>query len=496
MAEDIVPGLLDAIQKDFQASIKKDKTMARIQKLVKDGSSSYMLANEYALQSGKILAGIYQKHLSSGILPDGKMYYNIADRVLRPTLGDNHDLIASAAAEVQTNLNKAMGIGLKGIKPEVNQDKIEGLINKISSAEKFDDVAWTLDEPVVNFSQSVVDDTVKTNAEFHAKSGLSPQIIRKSNGKCCDWCNEVVGTYQYPNVPDNVYRRHRYCQCTVEYDPGSGKRQDVWKKSWSEVSSQKQAEELRAIAEAKAAIQLLDRAKAKKFSIGSAVNDYFFKDQGYLDWKSQLTDDEFKSLQEYTSSNYKSINSYNRKNFNWAPDGPHGSVIDQAEEFMKNPPDVEPQRPDESFFAYKRRVNAVIPAEYSNAISSKKLAIENSEKLDEIIKKFELKDDLRTFRAIEPDALPPFNNLEDLIGKPYSDPSFMSTAPSLDSRAVNKDYVMEIYVPKGSGRGAYLEEFTAVNREYEFLLPRNSKFRIFDVRKESGKNIVMMEMIP
>lgn len=35
----------------------------------------------------------------------------------------------------------------------------------------------------------------------------------------------------YPHVPNDVYRRHHYCYCTAEYNPGDGKRQDVWKNS-------------------------------------------------------------------------------------------------------------------------------------------------------------------------------------------------------------------------------------------------------------------------
>jgi len=65
------------------------------------------------------------------------------------------------------------------------------------------------------------------NAEFHYKSGMSPKIIRKETGKCCKWCKNLVGTYRYPDVPKDVYRRHQNCRCTVEYIPKKGVRQDV-----------------------------------------------------------------------------------------------------------------------------------------------------------------------------------------------------------------------------------------------------------------------------
>lgn len=96
---------------------------------------------------------------------------------------------------------------------------------------------WVLGESVINFSQTIVDDTIKTNAEFHYKAGLSPKIIRTSDGNCCDWCDSVVGVYKYPDVPKDVYRRHKHCQCEVNYYPGDGKYQNAHTKKWSDLSN-------------------------------------------------------------------------------------------------------------------------------------------------------------------------------------------------------------------------------------------------------------------
>ena len=77
-----------------------------------------------------------------------------------------------------------------------------------------------LDEPVVNFTQSVVDDSIKKNAECQYQSGLSPKIRRISMGKCCKWCDRLVGTYDYAtvrNTGNDVFRRHEHCRCTVEF---------------------------------------------------------------------------------------------------------------------------------------------------------------------------------------------------------------------------------------------------------------------------------------
>ena len=51
--------------------------------------------------------------------------------------------------------------------------------------------------------------------------------------KYCKRCSSLAGVYEYPDVPEDVYRRHENCRCTVEYDPGDGKKlQNVHTKKW------------------------------------------------------------------------------------------------------------------------------------------------------------------------------------------------------------------------------------------------------------------------
>ena len=243
MAVDIVPELLSEIEDDFNARYVSDQTIKSISDLVVEGKATYVDANEYAIRTGEILANVFKQHISSDILPNGRMYYNIADRMLNPTLGNNHELISDVVAQIQTELNHAEGIGIKGLKAPLNTDRIKGLIDRISSEEDYDKVSWLLDEPVINFSQNVVDDTIKTNAEFHAQSGLRPTIIRTAESGACKWCKEVAGKYQYPDVPEDVWRRHERCRCTLEYDPGDNTRRNVWTKQARTIAAEEAIEE-------------------------------------------------------------------------------------------------------------------------------------------------------------------------------------------------------------------------------------------------------------
>lgn len=118
-----------------------------------------------------MLAAAFKNNLSENVLPDGQMYYNIASRILNDRLGTNYEMISEASEQIQKGLNTKAGLGLNAVKPELNQDRIDGLINRVSS-EPFKNVSWLLDDPVINFSQSIVDDTIRKNADFYYQSGM------------------------------------------------------------------------------------------------------------------------------------------------------------------------------------------------------------------------------------------------------------------------------------------------------------------------------------
>ena len=237
MENDVLPGILQEVQERFERDFGKSEIVRNAFATLKAKKATYKTANEFAIEIGEILSKVLGASLSADKLPDGKMYYNIAQRLLTDVLGRNYELVSGYASDVQKNLNSEAKIGLTAQVPELNQDRIDGLVNRLASEESFDDVKWLLDDPIVNFSQSIVDDSIRKNVEFHHKVGLSPKIVRRVVGHPCKWCKSLEGSYNYPEVPKNIYRRHDNCQCTVDYDPKSGKIQNVWTKKISNKSS-------------------------------------------------------------------------------------------------------------------------------------------------------------------------------------------------------------------------------------------------------------------
>ena len=214
---DVSPELLQKVRSTFEKEYRSNIQIKELFKKIQSGSATYVEADDFAVEVGSILANAFGSNLSSAVLPDGKMYYNIAKAVIEPMMINNYDLVSSVAQQVQTNMNKAAGVGIKAIVPELNQDRVDGIINGISTADNFDSAKWRLGEPIVIFSQSIIIDSIRENAKFQYDAGLGPKIVRQSTGKCCDWCNQVVGSYEYPDVPKDVYKRHDYCRCKVDY---------------------------------------------------------------------------------------------------------------------------------------------------------------------------------------------------------------------------------------------------------------------------------------
>lgn len=237
MVKDIVPDLLTKIQTEFEEARLDSEVLKSLLSKLQSKSAGYLDANEYAIELGEILSKALRGSISSSNLPDGKMYYNIAKRLLTETLGRNFELISGYAQQVQKNLNEEAKIGLKVQVPELNQDRIAGLVNRISSEAEFSQIAWILKEPIVNFSQSIIDDSIRRNAELQKKVGLAPVIERHSTGHCCDWCQSLVGKYLYGEEPLGFYRRHQRCRCIIDYHPKNGKQQNSWSKKWSKESA-------------------------------------------------------------------------------------------------------------------------------------------------------------------------------------------------------------------------------------------------------------------
>lgn len=231
--EDIVPGLLAAIEEDFKKSFQSDGALKTLYAKIERGKATQADGEKFAHELGRLTAEVFHRNVKPEDLPNGRMYYNIANRIIPPTLRQNHGIVCEVMRQIIDTQNKEAGIGIKFQEPEFDQFKSHELAWIASQEEDYSKIQNTVETGIDTNTRVVADDCVRENAEFQYEAGLSPKIVRTSDGECCSWCLDLEDIYEYDRAPKKVYARHANCGCTVEFVPGTGKRQNVHTKDWT-----------------------------------------------------------------------------------------------------------------------------------------------------------------------------------------------------------------------------------------------------------------------
>ncbi len=77
---------------------------------------------------------------------------------------------------------------------------------------------------------ALVDSFIEENVKLRNKMGVHSVIIRQVLGNCCEWCQNLAGTYDADDAPRDIYRRHDNCKCMVVFKSDKGKYTDAWTK--------------------------------------------------------------------------------------------------------------------------------------------------------------------------------------------------------------------------------------------------------------------------
>lgn len=194
----------------------------------------------------------------------------------------------------------------------------------------------------------------------------------------------------------------------------------------------------------------------RQFDTGDAANDFFYYDgdeRGLLakkrskhaQWQKSLTEAEDYAIGDYTGGGYYDINSYLRKTGDW------------------------------------ENINAEFVKQQIKG-------------LDSAISRYELKDNIRVQRGVMNDVIDRLvedndvqDSLSELIGKKFRESAYSSTTVVRNNGvATAKPTILDIEIPAGTGRGAYVNQLAGQfqDTEYEFLLKRGSTFTIKEVREE------------
>lgn len=280
MAADVVPVLNEKIQTSFQANMMKDRRITQISNRIRDGTATFSDGHDYAERLGENLSKALRSNLSAETLPDGRLYYNIAQRTVTPALMENYELTNDVAEQIQSLLDAKQGIGLKSVKADFPKARIQGLIDKMTTEGiSLEDALVWLGEPIINNSEAFFDDFIDSNAKFRNDAGLKATLTRTAESACCEWCAALAGIYEYGNAPDDIYRRHEFCRCTVTYQ-SERKSQNVWsKRQWE--SSQEEIDRRKEIGNSQNTLTAIERISQAEQIARDEIIQSFQNETGY-----------------------------------------------------------------------------------------------------------------------------------------------------------------------------------------------------------------------
>lgn len=208
--------LSDKIKSDLVKLSKSDKHLQSIIKRLESGKANLTDVDDFAQATGTVLKKVFEKSITES--PKAFTDEQLIAEILGDIFGDNYDLINSVAENIQKQLDKAAGIGIKPQRADFPSERIENLAKVTVQKDLTDKTSLSeFTASVENINGSIFTDYVKTNADFRSKAGLRVYVIRSDHSKCCAWCSKLAGKYVYPDVPKDVWRRHKRCTCEITY---------------------------------------------------------------------------------------------------------------------------------------------------------------------------------------------------------------------------------------------------------------------------------------
>lgn len=206
----------DKIKSDL---IKLSKSNGHLQSIIKrleSGNANLADVDDFAQATGTVLKKVFEKSITES--PKAFTDEQLIAEILGDIFGDNYDLINSVAENIQKQLDKVAGIGIKPQRADFPSERIENLAKVTAQKDLTDKTSLSeFTASVENINGSIFTDYVKTNADFRSKAGLRVYVIRSDHSKCCAWCSKLAGKYVYPDVPKDVWRRHKRCTCEITY---------------------------------------------------------------------------------------------------------------------------------------------------------------------------------------------------------------------------------------------------------------------------------------
>ena len=132
MAQDIATDLYARISAEFENKLKRDNEIKRFQKKLENNKSDLADVSLYARRLGELVSETLIETLDEEVLPNGIMYWNIAEKTILPLLKRVHQIVNESAIKAQKIQDAKAGIGINSIAAEFPEERAKALIQKIA----------------------------------------------------------------------------------------------------------------------------------------------------------------------------------------------------------------------------------------------------------------------------------------------------------------------------------------------------------------------------
>lgn len=214
------------VQDEIRQRIEKDVLLARLRRKIDSGKADFNDTFLYSDRAGKLLGEIFSRRLPDIPLEEREA---LCVELLRDRYTDINQLID----RVQRALDEAQNLHIAPQHAPFRNERAHKIGNATADPTvPVETQQRRAESAPATMTRAMHDDRMKKEADFRSRAGLQCYITRKTDGKCCEWCDKMAGRYEYHSEPKDIYRRHDNCGCSVTYENGR-QRQDVWsKRTW------------------------------------------------------------------------------------------------------------------------------------------------------------------------------------------------------------------------------------------------------------------------
>ena len=214
------------VREEVQQRIEQDPELIRLRKKIESGKATYADTAAYSNRAGKLLGEVFSRRLPEIPLEE-------REPLCVELLHDRYIDINAAVDTAQRYMDDALGIHIAPQHAPFDSERGHQIGSSLRDLSKPVETLQRRSRAATETATKAMhDDRMKAESKFRHRAGLDCRITRVAVNGCCPWCSKVAGRYVYGEEPDDIYRRHDNCDCTVTFENGR-KRQDVWsKREW------------------------------------------------------------------------------------------------------------------------------------------------------------------------------------------------------------------------------------------------------------------------